>query len=88
MASDGLGNKDEVVDDRAFGGLLAIGISSGFMLGLLLDNLGMGLSFGLSLAVFINAINEKRRQRKGSTTALVVSVIALIAIIGLWFGVG
>ena len=71
-----------------FGSILALGISFGFIVGLLLENTGMGLSLGLASAVFLNAIREKRQEAKGSTIALVIATAALIAAVGLWIFVG
>lgn len=70
-----------------FGSLLAIGISFGFIVGLLLENTGMGLSLGLGVAVFLNAIREKRQRAKGSTIALAISIGALLAVGALWIWV-
>lgn len=71
-----------------FGSILALGISFGFIVGLLLENTGVGLSLGLGVAVFLNALREKRQQEKGSTIALVIATAALIAVAGLWFWPG
>lgn len=71
-----------------FGSILAIGISFGFIVGLLFENTGMGLSLGLGVAVFLNAVREKRQQEKGSTIALAISSAALIAVVGSWIWLG
>lgn len=67
---------------------LGTGISLGFILGLLLGNIGMGLSLGLGTGGLVNAIREKRRGEKGSQPAIAIWVLALVVVIGLWIWTG
>ncbi len=60
------------------------GLMFGFMIGLVLDNIGMGLSLGLGLGGLTNAIREKRMEKPGSTLALIVWAAALLVVLGLW----
>ena len=71
-----------------FGSLLALGVSLGMMVGLLLENPGMGLSLGLGLAVLVNAVIENRANEPGAKIAVVISAVALAAVIGLWLWTG
>lgn len=63
---------------------LSTGLSLGFILGLLLDNLGMGLSAGLGLGGLVSAIQEHRRGEQGSQTAIAIWLLALVVVLGLW----
>ena len=65
----------------------SMGLMFGFMIGLVLDNIGMGLSLGLGLGGLANAIREKRMDKPGSTLALVIWAAALLVVIGLWIWV-
>ena len=62
----------------------ATGLMFGFMIGLVLDNIGMGLSLGLGLGGLANAIREVRMGKSGSTLALVIWAAALLVVLGLW----
>lgn len=65
-----------------------MGLSFGFILGLLMGNLGMGLSLGLGLGGLANAIREHRLGEKGSEPAIAIWVLALVVVIGLWIWTG
>jgi hypothetical protein len=65
-----------------------LGLSFGFILGLLIDNLGMGLSLGLGIGGLANAIREHRLGEKGSEPAIAIWVLALAVVIGLWIWIG
>lgn len=61
-----------------------LGLSFGFMLGIMLNNIGMGLSLGLGLGGLANAIREHRSGKKGSSMAIAIWGLALVVVIGLW----
>ena len=65
-----------------------LGLSFGFIMGLLIDNLGMGLSLGLGIGGLANAIREHRLGEKGSEPAIAIWVLALVVVIGLWIWTG
>jgi hypothetical protein len=78
----------EKKETYTFGSLLALGVSFGMIVGLLLDQTGMGLSLGLGLAVLVNAIKEARDGESGAKIAVVISAAALLMVIGLWIWIG
>lgn len=73
-------------NDYSVGMFLSLGITFGFMLGLMLDNLGMGLSLGLAVGTFLNSIREKRARLKGSTAAMIISAAGTLAVLVIWIG--
>jgi len=80
-------NQESSTKDYGMAISTSMGLMFGSMIGLILDNLGMGLSLGLGLGGLANAIREKRMKKAGSTLALVIWAAALLAVIGLWIWV-
>lgn len=65
-----------------------LGITFGFFLGLLIDNLGMGLSLGLCIGGLVNAVREYSQGREGSKPAIAIYVLGLAVAIGIWIWIG
>ena len=56
----------------------------GFALGLILDNIAMGLVTGLALATVSTALREKRQNALHANLTLAISTAGLIVVILLW----
>lgn len=67
-----------------YGATIALGVSFGFMLGLLLDHIGLGMATGLALATLVNAYSEWRQNIKNGGVALVISAAAVIFVVVMW----
>lgn len=59
-------------------------LAMGFALGLILDNIAMGLVTGLALATVSTALREKRQNARHANVALAISTAGLVVVILLW----
>lgn len=64
--------------------IFALGLVGGSVLGNLTSNYGMGLATGLAVANLVLASIQLKAKEKGSTAAVVISVLGVAAVIGLW----
>ncbi len=78
----------EKKETYSFGAILAIGVSFGMILGMMLENIGMGMSLGLGLATLVNAIKELREGEPGAGTAVIITAAAVILVLGIWIWIG
>lgn len=81
---DSVGNSSAGSKPIDYGSTIALGISFGFMLGLLLDHIGLGLATGLALATLVNAYSEWRQNIKNAGVALMISAAAVVFVILMW----
>lgn len=63
---------------------VGLALPFGFLLGLMLDNVGIGLSLGLGIGGLANAIQEHRSGEEGGAMAIAIWILALAVVIGLW----
>jgi hypothetical protein len=60
-----------------------MGISMGAALGLIFDELAMGLSLGLLVAVVVQLVREQREGKRGAGVGLVIAVTGLLIVLGI-----
>jgi hypothetical protein len=66
-----------------FGTLIAIGISMGAALGLIFEELALGSSLGLLVAVVVQLIRELKQGKRGAGVGLVIAVAGLLIVLGI-----
>jgi hypothetical protein len=66
-----------------FGTLIAMGISLGAALGLIFDELAMGSSLGLLVAVVAQLVREMKQGKRGAGVGLVIAVVGLLIVLGI-----
>ncbi len=81
---NGVGNKSAEARPIDYGATVVLGIIFGAILGLILDEIGLGMAVGLVLATAVNAYNEKKRNIKNAEKALVISIGSVIVVILIW----
>ncbi len=67
-----------------YGTTIVFGLSLGFMLGLILDEIGLGMATGLALVTLVNAYSEWRQNIKNAGVALVISGGGALFVILVW----
>jgi F0F1-type ATP synthase assembly protein I len=67
-----------------FGTLIAMGISLGAALGLIFDELAMGSSLGLLVAVVAQLVRELKQGKRGAGVGLVIAVAGLLIVLSIW----
>lgn len=70
------------------GAAIVLGLCFGFILGLILDNIGMGLATGLSLATLVNAYGEKKQNERNAGVAVAIGLGGFLVVLLLWIVTG
>jgi hypothetical protein len=71
-----------------FGAAVVLGLCFGFTLGLIVDNIGMGLATGLSLATLVNAYGEKKQNERNAGVAFAIGLGGFLVVLLLWIVTG
>lgn len=79
--SGNAGTQAEPVD---FGLTIVLGIGAGFALGLILDEIGLGMATGLAVATLVNASSERRRNARNAGRAVAISIGGVVFVVLIW----
>ena len=67
-----------------FGSLIMLGLVFGAGIGIVIfEDAGVGAGAGLLMATIVNAYYEWKERAKGAGVALVISLVALVAFVGI-----
>lgn len=75
------GTEGESID---FGLAIVLGIGAGFALGLILDEIGLGMATGLAVATLVNAANERKRNARNAGRAVAISIGGVAFVVLVW----